>query len=722
MIDMTNEETIPLKISPRAFSAFGADLVTNDNIAITELVKNSYDAFAYNVVVEFGEDEGGTYIKIIDDGLGMTRQVIKEVWAVLATKHKVKNPLIERDGKIRKVSGNKGLGRFSAAKLGNTMDIWTKSPDDGFLKIKINWKNLVDFDDLGECQITMEELNDTAIFQNPGTIIRIGDLNSIWGPEKILDTKDSLSRLIAPFKNIDNFTIQLRSSTIEGPVNITTPKFIEKPPYKITGNVDAIGTIHWEYTYSPTNINHHPKTKTGIIDWNEGKLGFTGYQEQLSLQECSDEIEYSCGPFSFEIRVWDLDVESRGEISAHYDIGKNDIRRALAQYKGLSIYRDNILVLPKSDASKDWLGIDLRRVSRIGKRISTNQIIGIVNINSKDNPELKDTTDREKLMDTKEYKEFTNLLGSVINQLENLRSLDKTRELETTSNGKKPLVNLFTSLSAERLVGRVQLAVEKGEDNQQILKYINEFNNENRENIDDLQKRVTYYAQTASLGSVAIVILHELLNGMNAIKRFIKRVEKTCSPLETKTRESLEDASESHARLVDLAQTFAPLARKDLHKSEYKCLLRETADKSIRLIRAGNNAQGVVINNYLPNNILLPMHEGLLQTIFINLLDNACYWIHQNGQEKTIDITANITDDNQTIKIFVSDTGVGVSEEDSECIFEAGETSKSQGFGMGLVIVTEILSNHGGKVGVLIPSLSSGATFEICMPLAKGDE
>lgn len=53
---MENTKKITMQFHPRAFAAFGADLVTNDAVAVTELVKNCYNAFAYNVSVIFGQD------------------------------------------------------------------------------------------------------------------------------------------------------------------------------------------------------------------------------------------------------------------------------------------------------------------------------------------------------------------------------------------------------------------------------------------------------------------------------------------------------------------------------------------------------------------------------------------------------------------------------------------------------------------------------------------
>ena len=64
-------ERIPLRMHPRVFAALGADLVTNDVVAVIELVKNSYDAFARNVWLRFRNDPvQGAFLEIEDDGGG----------------------------------------------------------------------------------------------------------------------------------------------------------------------------------------------------------------------------------------------------------------------------------------------------------------------------------------------------------------------------------------------------------------------------------------------------------------------------------------------------------------------------------------------------------------------------------------------------------------------------------------------------------------------------
>ena len=93
----TNESKIPLKMHPRVFAALGADLVTNDIVAVIELVKNSYDAFASEVRVSFLRHEGSLfpYLEIKDNGLGMTKEVIDEVWCTVATPYKETHPFVK---------------------------------------------------------------------------------------------------------------------------------------------------------------------------------------------------------------------------------------------------------------------------------------------------------------------------------------------------------------------------------------------------------------------------------------------------------------------------------------------------------------------------------------------------------------------------------------------------------------------------------------------------
>lgn len=698
-------EEIQMKFHPRAFSAFGSDLVTNDCVAIAELVKNSYDAFANNVSVSISQN----YIEIKDDGCGMTGEIIRDAWAVIATPYKKKSPVVYKGDKIRRVSGNKGLGRFSAARLGRYLDIITKNESDQLVTAKIDWENFINSESMSDCKIQLTHGGAEPGIELTGTIIKIYGLYEKWNSKKVTELENSLSRLVSPFEIADDFNIVLNFDSYASPVVIKPQEFIKHPTYSIIGSIDTHGNIKWEYKFAPKA--QVSAKRNGDIIWADASLGF----ESAHTVEKDNTEDYIAGPFSFEIRAWDLDSDSVADVADTFKIGRREIRGNIAQYKGLSIYRDGILVLPKSDASKDWLGIDIRRVSQIGKRLSTSQIIGMVNISSESNPEIKDTTDREKLVDTIEYKQFCKIIETVILTLENLRYSDK-KPKEKEPRG---LHDLIEPLSAAPLVSKIEYAINNGKSANEIIETVRDYAADNEKNLNELNERLTYYAQTASLGSVSVVILHEILTGMTVIKRFLNRIRSKYKDIDSKTIEYLEDSETWHLRLVDVAKSFAPLYRRTLKTEHNVCNIYEEISKSIRLISSKKDAANVDFKVDADKNINSSMFAGELQTVLINLFDNALYWINYSQKaDKTISIGINKLSD-EKVKVTVSDSGVGITRDDAEKIFQPGITSKPHGIGMGLVIVTELLSNYNCKIATVVPGELGGATFEFELPIER---
>lgn len=713
---------IQMKFHPRAFSAFGSDLVTSDDVAITELVKNSYDAFANNVAVIFKTNElGEQHIEVIDDGLGMSPEIIETSWAVIATPYKKTHPYVIKNGVVRRVSGNKGLGRFSAARLGDSMQIITKSADNDCISASLDWKEFENAENIDKCKVLINDYSyeqfraylNGVLKSNPetGTIIRITKLKTRWTYKEINNLQMSLARLVSPFDEVNDFNIYLlNNNDDEQIVKVEPHDFIKHPLYKISGYVESDGSVTWKYEFAPKGAV--AKSKSGTMSWQDAKEGFE--KTPASLEDDSLE-EYSCGPFDFEIRAWDLDSDSVTDVKDAFNIPKREIRQTIAKYKGISVYRDHVLVLPKSDASKDWLGVDIRRVSALGKRLSTSQIIGILSISLKNNPELKDTTDREKLVDTKEYKQFCKIVESIISTLENLRNVDRKDNKKFT---KHTLVDLLAPLSAAKLESDIEKIIEQGKEPEDILDAVHSYKADSEKTLNELNDRLVYYAQTASLGSIAIIIMHEIRSGMNVMKRFLNRVKNNILQMDSRTQEYYNDAVNSHARLLEVANSFAPLYRKNLQSSHSTTSLLHSIDKSIKLVTANKEYKNILIKCEITQDFIVGMQTGELQTIIINLLDNACYWIHQcNNAGEVIIALGKINE--TTIEISISDNGPGINKEDAEKIFEPGITSKPQGIGMGLVIVTELLNNHNAKIRTVIPGYFGGATFIFDLPIVK---
>ena len=379
-------ETVPFRIHPRVFAALGENLVTDDFVAVIELVKNSYDAFARNASLRFFEDSNeGKRLEIKDDGSGMTREIIENAWCMVATPYKDNNPTIVRGDKVRRVVGEKGIGRLSAARLGNRLRMLTKADSSPCWEVIVDWTTVSKGEDLSDSFVKIKEFNGTPPFTGTGTSLLISGLSEQWDDARIRELEGDLARLISPFSKFSDFRIVLHGfgddDTEE--IEISSPEFLSHPKYSIGGTVDNHGNVEGIYRFAPI-------ARDGVV--REEKVNRKWETIWSDLKDKSLQSHFSiegarCGPFSFEIRAWDIAGADTGEISEAFEIQKSFIRDAIRAHKGISIYRDGLLVLPKSENTRDWLGLDLRRVSRTGTRLSTSQVVGYVSISADDNPQ-----------------------------------------------------------------------------------------------------------------------------------------------------------------------------------------------------------------------------------------------------------------------------------------------------------------------------------------------
>ena len=199
----------------------GRELITNNIIAIFELIKNSYDAFAHSATISF---EGfnvcskdlekmrrsdrvisneNSKIIIKDDGSGMSFEEVKTKWMEIGTTSK-ENTYIKKASDYsndkRVINGEKGIGRFGADKLGSLLKLISVGAE-GYEKttLEIDWNKFddhekkiqdIDFDCYVERCTTP---------QNTGLTLEISLLRDKWTVSDIVKLKNHLKKLISPF-------------------------------------------------------------------------------------------------------------------------------------------------------------------------------------------------------------------------------------------------------------------------------------------------------------------------------------------------------------------------------------------------------------------------------------------------------------------------------------------------------------------------------------------
>jgi len=145
------QDSMPFRPYARLMNIIGDQLITDKKVAVIEIIKNSYDADAKSVKVRFINMqnvnyndlpiEDQAYIEIEDNGVGMSLDIIQNVWLRPATPNKLdkkKNKQLRTPlGRI--IQGEKGIGRFAIHKLGEKIHLYTKAENENEIKLEMNF-------------------------------------------------------------------------------------------------------------------------------------------------------------------------------------------------------------------------------------------------------------------------------------------------------------------------------------------------------------------------------------------------------------------------------------------------------------------------------------------------------------------------------------------------------------------------------------------------------
>ena len=146
--------------------------------AILELIKNAYDAGAskLNLIFKKSENTGRLMLEIIDDGSGMNENDIRQAWM-----HVGKSTRDYKDSDTGRIfAGSKGIGRFALARLGESIDMFTKKESEIGYHWQTNWNS--------------SEIDIDYNIASQGTRIQINELRDKWSTKSIKPLKNYISK------------------------------------------------------------------------------------------------------------------------------------------------------------------------------------------------------------------------------------------------------------------------------------------------------------------------------------------------------------------------------------------------------------------------------------------------------------------------------------------------------------------------------------------------
>lgn len=387
-------DKLQFKISSALKDLVGKDLITSDNVAVFELVKNSYDAYASKVVITFAEDR----IIIADNGNGMTFDEIRDKWLFLGYSEKkfgtIDNEKQQsyRDKIKRYYAGAKGIGRFSCDRLGRFLSLTTRTSNSNCgERIIVDWH---DFEknqkiEFAQIDIQHEKVSNTIEFplnSAHGTIIEITDLHDVqtpWTRKHILELKRSLEKLINPFSEVNDFSIEIICKREED----DDKKEIESGRGYDRDIVNGILT---------NSISSILKLKTTQID-----VSVKGSIITTTLSDRGVDI-YRIQEYNNDFNLLE-DVEI--SLSFLNRAAKYNFTRIMGvevkNYGSVFLFRNGFRILPFGEPGDDSWGMDFRAQQGYNRYLSSRDLIGRVDVQTKHVDDLKEVSSRDGgLVDT----------------------------------------------------------------------------------------------------------------------------------------------------------------------------------------------------------------------------------------------------------------------------------------------------------------------------------
>lgn len=737
--DDSNLQRLPLRPRARLLRILGEELISSESVAIIELVKNAYDADATRVLVRFiGPLEiGKGAIEVMDNGHGMSMDVIRNAWMEPATGSKRARKRSET--RNRRLLGQKGIGRFAAARLATELRLITRRrSSETEVHANFDWTQ---FDDetkyLDEILVETWERPPEAICPggaieslwgpddkpkrrdlSTGTILRMEGLKRPYTAQDFEDLQRGLARLVSPFfKDSDlRIRLELPEAFAEHSDEVSPPRIIRYPHYIMKGSVCIDGRFELSIKVRATGEEQRLRGVFGReTDSGEMLMIDTNLAEPVTRggPKVHPQIRPECGPFAIQLRIWDRDELGNIQQATHSTI--SDIRRDLDSIAGINIYRDGFRVLPYGEPKDDWLRLDLRRVQKPTVRLSNNQIVGYVRISADDNPQLRDQSNREGLDENRALMDLRECLLHMLTRVEAIRYPIRPRQ---QASRKTPVGGLFAAVDLRPL--REHLTTTHPQD-ARAIEVLDQTSKALEQQLEEIQTVVARYQRLATLGQLIDVVLHD---GRQPVAKIVNEA--------LHGWEEVEGAQGSNGKLLPrLGKRFQLIGKQgDVLSTVFRRMepfggRRRGRPTQLYLEKVIVEAFAVfnteikkfAVKVSLPRTeTLVRLDEAEMQEVITNLLQNSLYWlqhIRKDLREIVVSIQ-RIGPDN--VQIIFADSGPGVSKKNRRVIFEPYFSTKPNGVGLGLTIAGEIVNDfYGGKLELVDKGPLKGAVFRVTL-------
>lgn len=764
-------EKMKYNISARTTILIGREGVSRADGAIIELVKNTYDADADFCYIGFDIENDKMYI--LDNGIGMTKDVIENYWMLIGTDNKKYNYLSD---KKRVKSGEKGIGRFALDRLGSKCTMYTKNKKEKLIYWFNDWNKFeevgktlneieADFSYLDEdlydyipeeiktqlSNILQEKINEAieigkeppVFSMDTGTMFIIEGLRDKWTINEIEKMFSVLGFLVPPGEQTQYYIFAQKS--FEKTVEEIMCEVVDDYDYKVSASFDGEDVSFTVYR-NEYDLNVIPKdlfNQEAFLKepYNIETFIKGSYFRKLSLAQLTKnsnkeflEKAKEIGAFNFQYVFMRLG----GGEGDYYGKPTNTKRKLwMEEHGGIKIYRDNFVVRPYGDPkakSYDWLGLDARKgvnpVAIADKseqwHVNNSQIQGTVLISRKENASILDKSSREGIIENEHFEVLSKILISIISIFEKDRAYiaHHIKEYKTFKEG-----NAITKQQASEIAKEILRKSKRSKkndkenkdlDKESLAKAVKIYEEEREEFISEIK----LLRALATNGLMTTTMVHDLKT-INSL--LVSRVKGFKIAINTNDKDlinrNLDDLKANDEFLKSWITVITTQSNRDRRKRVKKDIIK-TIQTGITLLNP--ILQRKQVDLLLETNgcvALKRIFETDFDSIIYNLIINSIESFEGTQCEsRKIFINTNVEDD----KLFINyeDNGHGLTNEFKSSpydIFKYGTTSKFDsngnqiGTGLGMYIVASSVNEYHGTYA--LTKVDNGFGIQIVISL-----
>lgn len=743
----------PFDMSARVPMQLGRESISSSTVAVSELIKNGYDADAEDVHVEFYLRDSPAISTLIirDDGNGMDAETIYDHWLKIGTDFK--NGIEFSLNKNRVLTGAKGLGRLGLDRLSKKVILFTKKKGSkSVVQLVVDWRKYEQTNaSISEIYhyIYEQDLplagkygNIFTSDEDSGTYMVLVGLKDNWTPDFIEDLKQELRLLISPYRSENDFSIILHRTInkIEQPSEIVdTQELLKAASWEVKTKIDSSNRVELSFKNNTTGelIKQVP----------------TPWKQWISKQ--GDKPLF--GPLEFEFHY----MVRKKEFFSKVDMTARNWSKFMELNRGVRIYRDDFRVRPYGEPTGkgDWLDLGYRKsqspagIKQGGWRIGPSQIIGAVSISKTTNAILNDQANREGIVENEAYLQLRNFVLKVIAAFEILATkneqanedTDLAAELETIVKEKdSDLNNAIDEIKAfSKKTKKKRKKAPPAQILNQKLRELDRAKQSHQKALDDYYKHLEKereklelqkdtLSNLASLGVLTVSFGHEIrthsalaLTNARSLTKVVNKAKMTGEDIDLDQLVDITNRMVIGAHYVD---TFSKLAINNIKpdkRTRTKVAVPKTFRYVFEMMAATFEKMGVQWSfefiKIKEEDFNVRSYEIDWESIAINLITNSTWALEDIPRDdRQIKVVFERIGGTR-LKLAFMDSGCGLEAGQEDTIFlpmhsrKVDRKGNSIGTGMGLSIIKGQVEDHmsSGTITAQQSSELGGAGFYI---------